>query len=319
MWEFETLARDMRNQVFLHMLKTRPRKYITSLISLESSRLLGLILAKPQGYRTTIRRGKLLESYYVLMRIIDDIADGDLPLPFYSKDIVDFIKERIDFSSSHHSQNPRRSNNDIDHLMFYCFKLAEECGFSIEQENKDILETLLFDAQRRLHAKTTGKNQIFPEAKHRYNYYLLDIRGTIRGSLKIVVGEDSEKYSLLESLGEASRIYSNLKDLREDLRAGLINISIEDCQRHGIPIPLLESHRDLEFMLSYNSLDKSLKQWKTEQMEKGLSLIKDHQIVMRRNKFKLFTRISLKIGYEIPAERYFNKILRKEVRQPRIE
>lgn len=321
MWEYETLARDMRNQVFWHMLKTRPAKYITSLISLESSRALGFILAKPKDYRTTIRRGKLLESYYVLMRIVDDVADGDLSLPAYSKDIVDFVNARIDFASSYHSENPRKHNNDIDNLMFYCFKLAEECGFSIEQENDDILRSLLFDSKRLVHTRTTGRNRIFPEVELRHHFYLLDIRGTIKGSLKIVVGEDSEKYPLLEPLGEATRIYYNLKDLREDLRTGLINISVEDCKKHGIPIPLLEAHHDLESMLAYNSLTKSIKRWEFEQAERGLSLIRDHQMIMRKNDFKLFTRIALKTGYEIPVERYFRRVLRKEkkMRQPGIE
>ena len=62
---------QMRNRVFKHMLKTRGWKYRAFLRYLR--------FFKYAAFAPT--RGEFLESYYVLMRFLDDIVDGDAPLP----------------------------------------------------------------------------------------------------------------------------------------------------------------------------------------------------------------------------------------------
>ena len=57
----------MRNRVFKHMLKTRGWKYRAFLRYLR--------FFKYAAFAPT--RGEFLESYYVLMRFLDDVVDGD--------------------------------------------------------------------------------------------------------------------------------------------------------------------------------------------------------------------------------------------------
>lgn len=61
----------MRARVFRHMLKTRGWKYRAFLRYLR--------LFKYFAFSPTC--GAFLESYYTLMRYLDDIVDGDTPLP----------------------------------------------------------------------------------------------------------------------------------------------------------------------------------------------------------------------------------------------
>ncbi len=67
--EDERLMKKMRSKVFQHMLRTRGWKYRAFLRYL---RLFKYVALAPT-------RGKFLESYYTLMRYLDDVVDGDIP------------------------------------------------------------------------------------------------------------------------------------------------------------------------------------------------------------------------------------------------
>ncbi|MCJ7757934.1 MAG: hypothetical protein MUP24_07270, partial [Gillisia sp.] len=81
---------QMRNRVFEHMLKTRGWKYRAFLRYLR--------LFKYAAFAPV--RGEFLESYYVLMRFLDDIVDGDAPLPEGYLDESDYISHKIRFSKN---------------------------------------------------------------------------------------------------------------------------------------------------------------------------------------------------------------------------
>ena len=69
------------------------------------------------------RRGEFLESYYTLMRYLDDVVDGDAVLPEGYLDGIDYLAQKIAFSKK--LVNPK---DEVDYLMIYCFKLAEAFG-----------------------------------------------------------------------------------------------------------------------------------------------------------------------------------------------
>ena len=104
-------AREMRSRVFGHMLKTRGGKYRAFLRYLR--------LFKYAAFAPA--RGAFLESYYVLMRYLDDVVDGDAPLPKGSKNESEYILEKIRFS-----ENPTNPQDEIEYLMLYCFELAQK-------------------------------------------------------------------------------------------------------------------------------------------------------------------------------------------------
>src|SRR3989344_1268615 len=256
--------RVIREEIYSHMLKTRGSKYKWFLKGLKSFR-----------YLMGSARGDFLESYYTLMRYVDDVVDGDIELPSRYKTREQFVTEKIEFS-----KYPRDPKDNIDNLMMYCFELANNFGEDFTKETEDILSSMLFDAKR------VGKRQIFSQGELNHHFYILDIRGTIRAALK-VFDENPEKYHLLRPLGLATRIYYNLRDFHEDIRAGFVNIPIEDFDRFRI------SPNDLE-----NRVSPSVIRWFGDQSRKGFRLLDEHKRRIQNGEFGLLVKMTLPFVYE---------------------
>jgi len=275
-------AKKMRSQVFEYQLRTRGKKYRTFLRYLRIFKYASL----------SPLRGSILESYYTMMRFFDDVVDGDAPLPPGYSSVVDYIESKIRFSE--HPEPPREP---VDYLMLYCFELAERLGEDFREETSAILHSLLFDARRR------GKSIFFSEEELMCHFHLLDIRGTIRATLKLFK-EDSGKYLLLEPLGLASRFYSDLRDFDSDIPAGYVNISLEDARRFGIKgIHLADRH------------SPGIRRWFRSQAQKGLDLLEEHHRRLPSGHFSRLSRATFRLVYEAPARAFFQKVL-AEVQVP---
>jgi len=269
-------AKLMRSKVFCHMLDTRAWKYRAFLRYL---RFFKYAAFSPL-------RGEFLESYYVLMRYLDDIADGDLPLPAGYSNESQYIAEKISFSF-----NPVNPRDEVDDLMMYCFELAKKFGEDFQEETKDILESLLFDAKRR------DKLIIFPQEELARHFHVLDIRGTIRATLKIFK-DNPEKYRILEPLGMASRYQFDLEDFESDIAAGFVNISREDCEHFGI------TPEDW-----HESSSLKVKAWLHYHAKQGIALLEEHHRLLPKGNFSLFERLVFRLVYENPARKVFLNIL----------
>lgn len=273
------LARGMRARVFEHMLKTRGWKY--------KSFLWYLRVFKYAAFAPT--RGAFLESYYTLMRYLDDVVDGDAPLPAAYVDESEYIRAKIAFSA-----NQARPSDEVDYLMLHCFELAAKMGEDFQQETKDILESLLFDAQRR------GKMIVFSQEELQHHFHLLDIRGTVRATLK-VFKDDPDKYVLLAPLGTACRCEYDLEDFEGDIAAGYVNISREELEALDIAPEALQDPSSPIF-------DK----WRRYKAEEGLKLLDAHRHQLPKGHFSLLERATFALVYERPAKRLFNKILQED-------
>jgi hypothetical protein len=269
-------AKEMRSKVFSNMLETRGWKYRVFLRYLCFFKYIALAPT----------RGEFLESYYTLMRHLDDVVDGDVPLPEGYSNESEYLSEKIEFAN-----NPVSPKDEVDCLILYCYKLAEKFGEDFKAETSDILEALLFDAQRH------GKGIIFPKEELAYHFHLLDIRGTIRATLK-VFKDDPKKYRILEPLGIACRHQFDLEDFEADVAAGYINISFEECERFGI------KQEDLSCSTLTN-----IKSWQCHHAREGMALLMEHHRVMPQGKFTLLERAVFKVVYEIPAKKVFLKFL----------
>jgi hypothetical protein len=255
-------AKTIRSKVFRHMSETRGWKYR---VFLRYLRFFKFIAFAPV-------RGEFLESYYALMRYLDDIVDGDLTLSNGYLNESDYLIDKIEFS-----KNPLNPKDEIDGLMLYCFKLAEKFGENFHDETTDILDALLFDAKRR------GKMMIFPKEELTYHFHLLDVRGTIRATLK-VFKDDPDKYRILEPLGIACRHQYNIEDFDADIAAGYVNISIEECERYGI-------HReDL-----HKSSSPGIRSWLRHHAREGMDLLMEHNRNMPHGKFSLLEKAVIKV------------------------
>jgi len=269
-------VKKIRSEVFRHMCETRGWKYRSFLRYL---RFFKYIAFAPT-------RGEFLELYYTLMRYIDDVVDGDLPFPEGYVNESEYLSEKIAFS-----ENPVNPKDEIDLLMVYCFKLAEKFEEDFYAETKDILNGLLFDARRR------GKEIIFPKEELNYHFHLLDVRGTIRATLK-VFKDDPDKYRILEPLGIACRHQYDIEDFDADIAAGYVNISVEECERLGI------SREDL-----HNSSSPNIKSWLRLHASDGMALLDEHNRILPQGKFSLLERAVFKVIYEMPAKKVFRKLL----------
>ena len=267
---------DIKRQIFEPLLSTpaRRRKYQWFLRAIHAFRYMSL----------SSTRGDLLESYYAAMRRIDDIVDGDAPLPDSVRSRLAYVEQRMAFVS-----NPHTPTDPADILLLYCFSLAERLGFGIMEETHHILQSMHFDADR------IGK--MVSRADLQHYFYLRDIVGTIKGALK-VFGDDSKKCFLLEPLGKASRMYYVLRDYENEVGRGIINISREDCERLSI------ASKDLE-----SRLTPGIPAWFREQAAIGLQLLQQHRTIMAREPFVPLVRVTLPLVYVQPAERYFQGIL----------
>ena len=274
----------MRQRVYAHMLHTRSWKYKAFLRYLRIFKYLAMAPV----------RGDFLESYYVLMRYLDDVVDGDAPLPEGYASQADYLLTKISFS-----QDPTNPTDEVDYLMLHCFELARKFGQDFTLETKDILESLLFDAKRR------DKFKIFPHKELMHHFHVLDIRGTVRATLK-VFKEDSEKYPLLEPLGLASRFQFDLEDYRGDIAAGYVNISLEECDEFGI------TEEDIHDMES-----PRLHLWFCHRARMGLELLARHEENMSGAKFSLLARATFPVVYGNPARRIFEKTLRTYAKEQR--
>lgn len=269
-------AKEMRAQVYSHMLEKRGWKY--------KSFLRYLRLFKYAAFAPT--RGEFLESYYTLMRYMDDIVDGDVSLPKGFTDESSYVTAKINFS-----KNPESPKDEADYLMSYCFQLAEKMGEDFKSETEDILESLLFDAKRR------GKMQIFSKEELNHHFHLLDIRGTIRATLK-VFKEDPDQFKLLEPLGIACRYQYDLEDFESDIAAGYINISKEECEKFDI---------GKEDILNISS--PAITNWFRNKAEEGLRLLDVHHENLKKGRFSLLSRATFYLVYELPARDLFRKVL----------
>jgi hypothetical protein len=275
-------AKKIRAEVFHHMCKTRGWKYRVFLRY--------LLFFKYIAFAPT--RGEFLESYYVLMRYLDDIVDGDLPLSKSYKNEIEYLNGKIEFSKN--LVNPK---DEIDSLMMYCFKLAEEFGEDFHSETTDILNALMFDARRR------GKEIIFPKGELFYHFHLMDVRGTIRATLKIFK-DDPDKYRILEPLGIACRHQYNIEDFEADVAAGYINISLEEFERFGI------RREDL-----HNTSSPVIVLWLRHHAKEGLSLLSEHNRILPQGNFSLLEKAVFKVVYELPARKAFLKFLSRTQNQ----
>ncbi len=306
----ERIAKDTKRHVFSHMRRTRAGKYDGILTGLEYFKYFMLIQTKG-NVPEAIRRGNLLVSYYVLNRFIDDIVDKDAELPTSAGSREEYVEQRLAFAS-----NPVSPLDTADFLTLYCYQQAAKLGFSIYEETLSIFQSMLFDAKRIEATESKGVGLIFPEQELMHNFYLCDIEGTGKALLKLL-GDASERVSLVVPIGIADRIKLTLKDLVADVKVGLINISQEDMEKYGI------STSDMSRMTALSSLPlegetmvpalgalpQDVRAWTRDQAVRGLKLIAETQEIVRTHPFNLSEKLILRFVYGGPSERYFQRVL----------
>ena len=267
------------------MLQRNPSKYGAFLRSMEM--VIAIVSFLPEGRM----RGNFLRAYYMLMRHLDDIADGDRPLPEGNQSATALLDELMEFSAAWQRGEQPAPRTFLQGLLAYCLRFAGNFDEDFTSETRDILSSLKFDAERR------GKDMFFSEHDLQEYFHRCDISGTVRGCLKIC-NEKPKLEPAFEPLGNAVRIHYNLRDLTEDVRGRLINVSQEDAQRLGISLDALREQGDMH---------PGVCAWRNEQVALGLRLLEQHRTLVKTLNIQPITRLILWGGYERPARRFLSQ------------
>lgn len=276
---------SVRENVFTQMLERGEHKYKWF--------LRGISILKHLA--DSEEQSGVIENFYVAMRYIDDIVDGDAKLPENYKNSSQYVEDKINFIETR-----RPPKDDIENLLALSFRMGAEFGADFRDETKDILNSLLFDSKRR------GTHEIFGEQTLHDHFYVLDIKGTIGGALR-VIGENPDLYKVLEPLGEADRIYYSLRDFREDIKVGFVNISAEDCARLGIT-------KDMLILGTYANYP-GIRIWFREQAEKGLVLINEYHKRRKGVSIRPVTRATLKLAFERKAKFFMTRVAKGDFKK----
>ncbi len=286
-----TGAAELIRQNYAYMLSTRPEKYEGWINNIERFKAYARIgsWAAPLGlryFKDAPARVDMIEAIYIALRLVDDIVDGDSPLPRGWDSVASYLNNLIAFV-----RRPSVPLNEVERLLAYAFGLGRALNMDLRRPVMDIIGSLRFDAMRRRQRKLYIPRQVEFD-KH---FYLLDIRGTIGGCL-MVMRETRVTYRDLELLGKAVRMQYDIRDLVEDMQARLCNISVEDVWRFHI--------RDVRDLAS-----PRIHEWRLAKAEEGLGLLREFKIKKRRLPLHLFTRKVLDYAYERPAEEFLRGVL----------
>ncbi len=278
--------------------------------------LRGLSLAKPVFAITSFGnlelarlRSELLVTFYVAMRYIDDIVDGDFQLPSTSSSRTYYINQRIRFAREGTSPN-----DDADYLLLYCLSIAEKLGITISSETDSILRSMLFDAVRIEEGeKEGGIGRICTRYELDHYFHELDITGTASGMLKIF-GDDGARAYLLKPIGTAHRTKLTLQDLVEDINGKLINIPAEDLDNYSISTSALRYvstlPKGIDIALNHPEiLPREVSEWVSAQASLGLSYLNQQRAILKEEQFKRTGLFVLHWMYTVPVERYLRRIV----------
>jgi len=282
---------ELKEDVYKHMLATRREKYGAWIRGVKRYKRYARIgeYVVPLGltyFKDASARIELIEAVYIALRLVDDIVDGDAAVPAGWNSASAHVEHLIAFV-----RDPRHPLDRIERLLAHAFQLGRELHMDLRRCVLDILGSLRFDAMRR----SARKLYIPTQKELRRYFWRLDIRGTMGGCL-IVMRETRVTYRDLAPLGRATRIYYDIRDLSEDIGAGLCNISREDVKYFGIA--------DVRDLASARVQD-----WRLAKAEDGLYMLRDYQQTKRGLHMHPFTRLVLRNRYELPVEEYLEDLL----------
>ena len=284
----------------------------------------GLLLEKYifmfDGIDNANKRGLLLRNYYFLMRYLDDIIDNNIVVNNYNsiEDRVKYLEGKLE-----HITCKVTPKDNVDKMINECHTFAQKLVFSMDEESKYIISSLIFDGYRLLEWQKNKELKIVSSKELEKHFYDLDILGTISGCLKIY-DEDKKYLDILYPLGTASRKYYDMRDFIEDMRIGLINISLEDLNKYNITesdirtvMSINEKYIDICKNKGFNN-EKLLKlipssildllydncMYCENQLSKYHNNLIDNDLPILRNS----TNMTLKVGYEYSIKKYLKKI-----------
>ena len=287
-----------RRKVFANMVETRGHKYAGIIRGMQTFRWLMLLQTKG-NFVEAKRRGEILITFYAAMRWVDDIIDGDVQLPASEKSRIYYVDKRLEFVNGG-MKNP---TDTADWLLLHSASVAKKLGFQITGETSAILNSMRFDAQRIDQYALSRRLVTYPASELQGYFHDQDITGTVSGMLKLF-DEPPSKTALLAPIGNAHRLYLTIKDFPKDLKAGLVNIPAEDCERLQIRMHDLEKVAAEADISHPAAIPLGIRKWLAETARNGLELLDYHKSqVLPKNSLNYLGRFVLWFMYQKQAEK----------------
>lgn len=242
---------------------------------------------------TDPERGRIIKSGYFWLRHIDDIADGEKPVPTDYNSRKEYLERRREIVSD--LASGRTAIGDKQDILLLDYLLtAKRLGFDLTGESLAILDTMIIDEER----SRTGRlltQQELTEYYDKLDYACID------GAFK-VAGEGYTSRDL-EDLSMAIRTRFNLHDLTRDLKAGIINVSKEDIARYGIDLAMCARQQRVEQLFTY----EPMRSWYGDQVAFGWEALQRAKDKLRVMCLKWQTRFALDFVFAKPAEKTFRR------------
>ena len=242
---------------------------------------------------TDPERARIIKSGYFWLRHIDDIADGDKPVPTDYSSRKEYLEGRREIVNALASGSTAIGDKQDIMLLDYLLT-AKRLGFDLSGESLAILDTMIIDEER----SRTGRiltQQELTEYYDKLDYACID------GALK-VAGEGYTSKDL-EDLSMAVRTRFNLHDLTRDLKAGIINVPREDIARYGIDLAMCARLQRVEQLFTY----EPMRIWYEDQVAFGLDALQRAKDKLRIMRLKWQTRLALDFVFAKPAEKTFRR------------
>lgn len=236
-------------------------------------------------------RGSIIRSGYFWLRHIDDVADGDKPLPSGYEDRQQFLQRKRSLAEQlfFHSEATVYGDRE-DILLADYYSTSRKLGISLGNESLAILDTIILDEER-----ARNRRVLTQEELDEY-FEKLDF-ACGEGALK-VAGENCDSKDL-SALSWAVRTMFNLRDFPRDLAQGIINISAEEMADYGVDLSQIDGVANVEDVVIY----EPIRRWYQDQVPQGLGFLQESRRVLRELDLKPLTSFALNTFFVRPVDK----------------
>lgn len=296
---------QMRKSMYARLVKRGRRKYP------------GLMLRwiPPSGLQVVLgKRWNLVEPYYWMLREIDDVVDGDVPVPSMYTSSVEYLKQKIKFVQD------GKPKDFVEEIMVKCWERLDSAGgssWALRDATRDILGCMKFDQERSEHFRATGNISMLSESAITKYFRQMELSGCIRGLFELLEGKASKIGEVEDVVRAAGQHRQALRDLPEDVARGVFSIPKKDWLEHSSMEELrffceqckdkgrLTKESAKEFL---DTAPEAVRQWARKQVDVGNSLLQKYSASGRSKQFGTTARLLLYYHYERPSRKFFADI-----------
>ena len=237
----------------------------------------------------------LIRSGCFYWRWVDDVADGDRPLPKGYTTRREFLQRRDSVANLlfFHSEETIYGDRE-DILLAHYYFLARKRGIDLTRESFDILESIVWDEERARNRRVLTQQEL-NDGLNKLDFACID------GGFK--VAEESYSSQDLFALSWAVRTMFNLRDFPKDFAKGIINISAEDIERYEVDLTRLEGRSTIEELIDYGST----RDWYRDQIRYGKNFLDQALSTLGHLRLKWISRAVVNVNFVGPTQRNLDK------------